>query len=194
MINDSVLAVYIPLFFIPLERSFYMANIFAPGGVELVTKSDLDSSTLIWSDNLIDSSNTNISISSNSSPQFPAWANRVVFQFDKSGKYRLNISATNNTAMQKCGFRVWYQGIDSSIIYEIHFDADGKNHQFEFNISDKDAGKKLSLYAGDFGGKGFTTEIITSYKNISLCRATSIIDEISEIKSELKELKKQYKN
>lgn len=165
-----------------------MANIFAPGGVELVTKSDLDSSTLIFSNNLIDSSNTNISISSNSNPDFPAWANREVFQFDKSGKYRLNISATNNTAMQKCGFRVWNNGEDSSIIYETHFDADGKNHQFEFNISDKDVGKQLDLYAGDFGGNGFTTEIITSYKNISLCRATSIIDEISEIKSELKKL------
>lgn len=160
-------------------------------GYELVTKSDLDSSTLIWGGNLIDSSNTNISISSNSNPTYPQWSEKVIFRFDKTGKYRLNISATNNTAMQKCGFRVWNSVTDSSIIYEIHFDADGKNHQFEFNISDKDVGKGLDLYAGDFGKKdGFTTEIITSYKNISLCRATSIIDEISEIKSELKELKK----
>lgn len=158
-------------------------------GKELVTKSDLDSSTLIFSNNLIDSSKTNISVSSSLQPGYPNWAYREVFQFDKSGKYRLNISATNNTAMQKCGFRVWNNGIDSSIIYEIHFDADGKNHQFEFNISDKDVGKALDLYAGDFGNGGFTTEIITSYKNIGIYRVTSIIDAISELKSELKELK-----
>ena len=41
MTNDRVEAVYIPLFFIPLERSFYMANIFADGE-ELLNKKDFD--------------------------------------------------------------------------------------------------------------------------------------------------------
>lgn len=159
------------------------------GGDEFLKKSDLDSYVLLWSDNLI--SNTNINISTANNPQFPAWTNLILFTFNESGTYKFDLSATNNTAMEKCGFRVWNNGDNSSIIYEIHFDADGKNHEFELDISANDIGKVLMLYVGDFGHSDeFTTTIITSYKNISLCKATPIIDEISAIKSELEELKK----
>ena len=156
---------------------------------ELVTKSDLDSYVLLWSDNLI--SDTNINVSSADNPGFPQWSKRALFTFNEPGTYKLDLSATNNTGTARCGFRVWKAYNDTSIIYNIHFDADGKSHEFELDISANDIGKVLTLYAGNFSDpNGFTTTIITSYKNISLCKATPIIDEISAIKSELEKLKK----